>query len=719
MKTTSDSQQQYSERLVDDSSSKPNRLVHEKSPYLLQHAFNPVDWFPWGDEAFETAKQQDKPIFLSIGYSTCHWCHVMAHESFEDTNAARLMNETFVSIKVDREERPDIDHVYMTVCQMMTGSGGWPLTIIMTPEKRPFFAGTYFPKETVYGRIGMVDLTRRVHQLWRNDRQEIFQSAAKVMTALRQLSDESPGDSIGQETLEAAFQQLSQRHDETNGGFSSAPKFPTPHNLSFLLRHWNRTRNPKALQMVEKTLQAMRLGGIYDHVGHGFHRYSTDNEWLVPHFEKMLYDQALLALAYIDAFQATANPDYETTAREIFSYVLREMTHSEGGFFSAQDADSEGQEGKYYLWRKEEIEKVLDPQKFEIVCDVFSIDPEGNFREEASGRKLGSNILHLKQPLSETAGRLGLEEQGLKELIERARLKLYEARAKRVPPGKDDKILTDWNGLMISAFARGAQVFGEDIYAHTARRAAEFLLRTMRSSEGKLLHRFRDGQAGLPAHVDDYAFFIGGLLDLYETLFDVSYLRSALDLNQEFVERFWDDNFGGFYFTAVDGEKLLIRKKEIYDGATPSGNSIAALNLIRLGRMTADPKLEPMVQRLTTAFSGNVRQFPSIYTQLLCAIDFLVGPSHEVVISGDLETEDTSVMVRALRNQFVPNKVVVFRPAGETDSEILLIAPYTRNQLAVDGKTTAYVCVNYECSLPTTSLEEMLELLNSPRSRMA
>jgi uncharacterized protein len=712
VETSSDGKHCDSQGLLGDAQLKANRLIHEKSPYLLQHAFNPVDWFPWGDEAFEVAKEQDKPIFLSIGYSTCHWCHVMAHESFEDATAAKLMNETFVSIKVDREERPDIDHVYMTVCQMMTGGGGWPLNVIMTPEKRPFFAGTYFPKESQHGRIGMVDLTRRIHELWHLNRQEIFQSADKIMTALRQIPDESPGDSIGEETLETAFQQLSQRYDERNGGFSAAPKFPTPHNMSFLLRYWNRSGNPRALQMVEKTLQAMRLGGIYDHLGHGFHRYSTDNEWVVPHFEKMLYDQALLALAYIEAFQATSNPDYEATAREIFNYVLREMTHTQGGFFSAQDADSEGEEGKFYLWGLEEVGQVLDRQENDLVRSAFRLNSEGNFREEASGTKLGTNILYLTQPLSEVAHRLGLPEERLKDSMEQARLKLFNARAKRVPPGKDDKILTDWNGLMISAFARGSQVFNDQLYAQTARRAADFLLETMHSSEGKLLHRFRDGQAGLPAHVDDYAFFINGLLDLYETIFDTYYLKSAIDLNQEFMERFWDDQVGGFYFTAVDGEKLIVRKKEIYDGATPSGNSIAALNLIRLARITANPKLEAMAQRLVTVFSGNVRQFPSAYTQLLSAVDFLIGPSYEVVISGHIEAEDTALMLRTLRDQFIPNKVVVFRHEGETNSEIYRAAPYTRNQQAIDNKATAYVCVNYECSLPTTSPKEMLKLFN-------
>lgn len=690
---------------------KANRLIHEKSPYLLQHAYNPVDWFPWSEEAFESARKRDKPIFLSIGYSTCHWCHVMEHESFEDAHTAELMNETFVSIKVDREERPDVDHVYMTVCQMMTGGGGWPLNIVMTPEKKPFFAGTYFPRESRHGRIGMVDLTRRIKELWANNRHEIFQSANKVTAALRQIPDESPGDSIGKEVLDVAFQQLVKRYDQKTGGFSQAPKFPTPHNILFLLRYWNKTHEPKALEMVEKTLQSMRLGGIYDHLGYGFHRYSTDNEWLVPHFEKMLYDQALLALAYTEAFQVTANPDYRDTAQEMFTYVMRDMTSPEGGFYSAEDADSDGVEGKFYVWTMDEIREELDAEEADIVSSVFNLEAGGNFKEEASSHRIGTNILHKKKPLSEIAGDLQMSEKNLNDVLDLASTRLFTVREKRVHPQKDDKILTDWNGLMIAALARGSQAFDRAEYAHAARKAADFILTTMRGSDGRLLHRFRDGQAALPAHVDDYAFLISGLIDLYETIFNTHYLKSAVDLNQEFLERFWDDKTGGFYFIADDGEELLVRKKEIYDGATPSGNSVAALNLLRLSRITANPELEVMADRLVRAFSGNVRQFPSAYTQLLSAVDFALGPSHEVVISAFAGAEDTSVMLRALRKPFVPNKVVVFRPSGETDPDICHIASYTRDQQAVDGRATAYICVNYNCSLPTTSPNEMLASL--------
>jgi len=526
----------------------PNRLVHEKSPYLLQHAYNPVDWYAWGDEAFEKARKEDKPIFLSIGYSTCHWCHVMERESFEDAEVARAMNDAFVSIKVDREERPDIDHIYMTVCQMMVGSGGWPLNIIMSPDKKPFFAGTYFPKETRSGRIGMLDLAARVKELWSAKRDEVMQSAEKVMTALKQIPDDSPGDKLGKDVPEAAYQQLAQRFDEKYGGFGNAPKFPTPHNMLFLLRYGKRTGEPRALEMVEKTLKAMRDGGMYDHVGYGFHRYSTDEQWLVPHFEKMLYDQALLAMLYVEAYQATGKTEYATTASEIFTYVLRDMTSSEGGFYSAEDADSEGEEGKFYVWKLEEIQRVLGPQDAELLTRVFHVWPAGNFHEEATGKLTGNNILHRKESIETVAARLGTSREALEERIRAACEKLLAVRQQRIHPYKDDKILTDWNGLMIAALSKGAQALGRPEYAVAAQKAADFVLSRMREQDGRLLHRFREGEVGLAAHVDDYAFFIWGLLELYEATFEVRFLRTALDLNREFLSRFWDAGRGRVLF---------------------------------------------------------------------------------------------------------------------------------------------------------------------------
>ena len=548
---------------------------------------NPVDWYAWGPEAFEKARKENKPIFLSIGYSTCHWCHVMAHESFEDPEVARLMNEVFVCIKVDREERQDIDNIYMRVCQMMTGSGGWPLTILMTPDKKPFFAGTYIPRESHHGRLGMLDLIPRIKEVWDTQHDEILKSADQITERLNMIAQDSTGDGLDKSTLKTAYEQLNGRFSEQNGGFGNAPKFPSPQNLLFLLRYWQSTKDEKALRMVVKTLQSMQNGGIYDHIGFGFHRYSTDSHWLVPHFEKMLYDQAMLAMAYIEAYQATGNKEFEETAKEIFTYVLRDMTDQKGGFYSAEDADSEGVEGKFYVWTEDEIRQVLKGEEADLIINVYNIDKTGNFRDEASGENTGTNILHLEKTLTEVAFKNKESLDGLKERVEAARQKLFDVRDKRVHPHKDDKILADWNGLMIAALAKGAQVFDEPKYAEVAKRAADFILTDMRRADGRILHRYREGHAAIQANADDYAFLIWGLLELYETIFDVHYLRTALDLNSEMIKYFWDEQDGGFYFTADDAEELIVRQKEIYDGAIPSGNSVAVLNLFRLARITA------------------------------------------------------------------------------------------------------------------------------------
>jgi uncharacterized protein len=685
---------------------KPNRLINEKSPYLLQHADNPVDWYPWGDEAFEKARKEDKPILLSIGYSTCHWCHVMEHESFEDPEVARLMNETFVSIKVDREERPDIDNIYMTVCQMISkGNCGWPLNIIMTPENKPFFAATYIPKEARFGRAGMLDLMK---------------SANQITSALQQglgSSVQLKGEELDESSLEKAYDQLAGNFDSSNGGLGTAPKFPTPHNYLFLLRYWKRSGNENALAMVEKTLQSMRLGGIYDHVGFGFHRYSTDPNWFVPHFEKMLYDQAMLAMAYIEAYQATGKKDYEQTAREIFTYVLRDMTDPGGGFYSAEDADSEGEEGKFYLWSEKEVKQILGKDDAEFFIKVFNIDEEGNFGEEATGRKTGDNILHLKKPVAEVALSLNISQEELNKKIQVAREKLFKVREKRVHPHKDDKVLTDWNGLMIAALAKGAQAFNEPEYSVAAGHAVDFILKNLRDKNGDLLHRYRDGDSGIRANVTDYAFLVWGLTELYEATFDVNYLKTALELNAELIKNFWDEDNGGFYFTSNDVEELIVRQKEINDGAIPSGNSVAMLNLIRLGRITANSDLERKAARIGEVFSKVIKQYPSAFTQLLVALDFGIGPSYEVVIAGDSNAADTGFMLEALRKQFLPNKVVLFRASEKNASDISRFAEYAKNHISLNGKATAYVCLNYKCQLPTTDVGKMLELLNVKKSR--
>jgi len=689
-----------------------NRLIHEKSPYLLQHAENPVDWYAWGPEAFEKARRDNKPIFLSIGYSTCHWCHVMAHESFENPEVARLMNEVFVCIKVDREERPDIDNIYMRVCQMMTGSGGWPLTILMTPDKKPFFAGTYIPRESHHGRLGMLDLIPRIKEVWDTQHAEILKTADQITASLSQLSQDSTGDELDKSTLKTAYEQLSSRFSEQYGGFGNAPKFPSPQNLLFLLRYWQSTNGEKALRMVVKTLQSMQEGGIYDHIGFGFHRYSTDSHWLVPHFEKMLYDQAMLAMAYIEAYQATGKKELRETAKKIFTYVLRDMTDQKGGFYSAEDADSEGVEGKFYVWTEDEIRKVLKGEEADLIINVFNVKKSGNFSDEASGENTGANILHLEKTLTEVAFKNKTSVDELKERVETARQKLFTARNKRIHPHKDDKILTDWNGLMIAALAKGAQACNEPEYANAAKRAADFILTDMRRTDGRILHRYRDGHAAILANVDDYAFLIWGLLELYETVFDVHYLQTALDLNNEMIKYFWDEQNGGFYFTADDAEELIVRQKDIYDGAIPSGNSVAVLNLFRLARITANSDLEDKANKIMIAFSKDVKSVPSGYTQMMVGLDFGIGPSYEIVIVGNPEAKDTKEMLNSLRKHFIPNKVVLLRPSDQEAPDIIRLAKFTEYQSSFDGKATAYVCLDYACKMPTTDTEEMLKLLN-------
>lgn len=703
-----------------------NSLISEKSPYLLQHAHNPVDWHPWSEEAFSQAKQKDKPIFLSIGYSTCHWCHVMAHESFEDPSVAKLINDAFVPIKVDREERPDIDQIYMTACQMMTGRGGWPLTIIMTQDKKPFFAATYIPKAGRFGSMGLLELIPRIKDLWTNDRNRLLDSAEKISVNLNQLRTPQPGTALDESALTNAYEGLSQLFDLQNGGFGSAPKFPTPHNLLFLLRYWKRNNDANALDMVETTLQAMRMGGVYDHIGFGFHRYSTDARWFAPHFEKMLYDQALLAMAYTEAYQATHKVEYAATAREILAYVLRDMTSEDGGFYSAEDADSEGVEGKFYLWSVAELKALLDKGEFSLLLKLFDIQEGGNFEIER-----GMNILALRSSLEDAASVYGMPEKEIRERLAKIRIKLFAARGKRIHPYKDDKILTDWNGLMIAAYAKAAQVLGQvqpesgqargdqDLseqedqdYSRTARRAADFILARMRGPDGKLLHRYRDGP-GIQANLDDYSFMIWGLIELYEVVFDTKYLQAALDLTRVMIDHFWDNGSGGFYFTTDDGERLLVRRKEIYDGAVPSGNSVAMLNLLRLSRLTGNHGYEEFADKIGQAFSVQVSRQPAAYAMLMVSLDFGIGPAYEVVVVGDPDAKDTLAMLKALRSRFIPNEIAIFVDSGKDSPAIFRLAEFTKNLSAISGSTTAYVCANQSCDLPTTDAAKMLDLLDS------
>jgi uncharacterized protein YyaL (SSP411 family) len=693
-------------------SSRTNRLADEKSPYLLQHAGNPVDWHPWGEEAFARARREDKPVFLSVGYSTCHWCHVMAHESFEDPEVARLMNDAFVCVKVDREERPDIDKVYMTVCQLLTGSGGWPLTIVMTPDKNPFFAATYIPRENRFGRIGMIELIPQIQRVWNTRRDDVLSSTRRILAAVQKTVHAADREDLSENLPADAFDQLRSSFDEVHGGFGPAPKFPIPHHLFFLLRYWKRHGSGEALRMAERTLQAMRAGGLYDHLGFGFHRYSTDASWLVPHFEKMLYDQALLAIAYTEAFQATGNDFYEKTAREILAYVARDLTSPEGGFYSAEDADSEGEEGRFYLWTEEEIRRVLVTDEADFAIRFFNVQNEGNFTEETAGRTSGKNVLHVKRTLHEMAAKRGQSTGDFAGMLERARRKLFEAREKRMRPHRDDKILTDWNGLMIAAFARAAAVFDDADYLDAADRAAGFILREMSAGDGRLLHRYRAGQAAIQANLDDYAFLIWGLIELYEAGFASPQLQAAVRLQAALDGHFWDANGGGYFFTPDDGESLPVRQKDIYDGAIPSGNAVALLNILRLARMTGRPALEDRATRLTRAFASQLRRYPSGHSHFIAGLDFLTGPAAEVVIAGDPGKKDARDMVRSLRKHFLPNKVVIFRHAGETDSGASGLFEFAREMKAISGRATAYVCVNHACRRPTHDIDEMLGLLN-------
>jgi hypothetical protein len=696
-----------------EKNAKGNRLIREKSPYLLQHAYNPVDWYPWGGEAFEKAKKEDKPIFLSIGYSTCHWCHVMEKESFEDPEVAELMNEAFVSIKVDREERPDLDHLYMTVSQMMTGSGGWPLNLVMTPAKKPFFAATYIPKGSRFGRTGMMELVPRIRDIWRTRRKDVLESADSITNALRGVEKETSGKELGLPVLQTAYTDLAKRFDQTYGGFSGAPKFPTPHNFLFMLRYWKRTGDQAALKMVEKTLQEMRKGGIYDQIGFGFHRYSTDREWLVPHFEKMLYDQAMLATAYLEAYQATGEKAYADTAKEIFTYVLRDMKSPEGAFYSAEDADSEGVEGKFYVWTEEEFRQLFDEEQADLMARVFHLEKKGNFREEATAKSTGKNILYLGKALPEISADLGIPLAELEDRIGAGREKAFEVREKRIHPHKDDKLLTDWNGLMIAALAKGGQVLGEKSLENEAKGAADFIMSRMRDANGRLFHRYREGEAGIIANLDDYAFMMWGLIELYEASFDVKYLSWALELNAGLLEHFSDPLEGGFFFTPDDGEELLVRKKEVYDGAIPSGNAVTMHNLLRLARMTGRAEFEEQAARISKAFSSQINQFPSGYTQFLCSVDFGLGPSYEVIVSDPSQDGGAEDLLRAFRTRYIPNLVVIYRPSDEKLNEIVKIAPFLEENPPLDERPTAYVCRNKICYRPTTDAGEMLKRLEA------
>jgi uncharacterized protein YyaL (SSP411 family) len=681
-----------------------NRLAQEKSPYLLQHAHNPVDWFPWGDEAFEKAAREDKAVFLSIGYSTCHWCHVMERESFENDEIARVLNDNFVSIKVDREERPDVDRIYMMFVQAATGSGGWPMSVFLTPDRKPFFGGTYFPPDNRFGRPGFGAVLTNLARAWKEDRARIEESGAQVLRQLQEYSQVPAGSgAAGKDALESGFFVFRRMFDSTHGGFGGAPKFPRPSVHNFLLRYHAETGSVEALDMVLTTLREMAKGGMNDQLGGGFHRYSVDERWFVPHFEKMLYDQAQLAISYVEAFQITRDGQYAAAARDIFSYVLRDMTHPDGGFYSAEDADSadesgEKREGAFYVWSAEEIDGLLAPGDAEMFRYRFGVGPGGNVQEDPHGEFHGRNILYQAHTVEETALLFKARTEEARAILKSACAKLMEVRGARPRPHLDDKILAAWNGLMISAFAKGAQALDEPRYADAARGAANFVRRRMwDEGRGMLLRRYRE-DAAIDAFLDDYAFVCLAMLDLYETDFDARDLKFAMMLAERAIALFEDRQNGGFFSSSASGADLVLRLKDDYDGAEPSGNSAMALALLRLGQMTDRADFLRSAERTLEVFGGKLRSAGAQLPQMLVALGFALGQPREIVLAGP-RSEKFKAMLGAIRPRFLPSTV------------ILRAEDVARPMPAVGGEATAYVCENYACKLPATTVEQLGEQL--------
>ncbi|MBI3128706.1 MAG: thioredoxin domain-containing protein [Candidatus Tectomicrobia bacterium] len=683
-------------------SARTNRLAGETSPYLLQHRHNPVDWHPWGEEALKRAREEDKPIFLSVGYSACHWCHVMERESFENEEIAQILNGHFVSIKVDREERPDVDAIYMEAVQLMTGQGGWPMSVFLLPDLRPFFGGTYFPPDDRWGRPGFKRLLLRLAEVYKSHRGDLDESASKLTEAIGQMDLAAASrDGLSREALSNAARELSQRFDPRWGGFGGAPKFPPSMALMLLLREWRRTGDKHLLDMTEFTLQRMALGGMYDQLGGGFHRYSVDERWLIPHFEKMLYDNALLARVYIEAHQATGSSFYSSIAADVLDYVLREMTSPGGGFYSAQDADSEGEEGKFFAWTPKEIEAVLGPEEGRVVSRFYGVTEEGNFEH-------GKSALHVPRHVAAFAEEEKIESEKLLGILQRARRALFEAREKRVKPGLDDKILASWNGLMIGAMALAGRVLERRDYVEAARRAADFVLGKMRGESG-LLRTHRGGESRLNAYLDDYAFLLAGLLDLYEASFEPRWVREAVKLAGEMIERYRGAD-GAFFFTSKDHEALIVRKKSAQDGAIPSGNSMAALGLLRLGKLTGEERFAEAGEGAIRAFGEYLEKAPAAFHMMLVALDFRLDTPVEIAVVGDPAAPDTREALRAVDAQFVPNKVLAFLPARD-GAEAEAAVPLLRGKTAPNGAATVYLCENFTCREPLTDPEAVRRAL--------
>ena len=684
-----------------------NQLANEKSPYLLQHADNPVDWHPWGEEALRQAREEDKPIFLSVGYSTCHWCHVMAHESFENDEVAALLNQWFVPIKVDREERPDIDQLYMLACQALTGRGGWPLSVFMTADGNPFFAGTYFPRDRRMGMPGFIDLLQQVAHVWRHDRQKLLQAGEQVATLLQGMErPSSPAAVVDARLMEKAFQRLRESYDRRHGGFGSAPKFPTAHNLTFLLRWYRRSGDCQALAMVEKTLESMRWGGVFDQLGFGFHRYSVDEKWLVPHFEKMLYDQAMLVMAYTEAGRLTGKTFYARVVGEIVDYLAGSMTSPEGAFYTAEDADSEGAEGRFYVWTPAEIKAHLGEDAGALFCRRFNVTAAGNFEKNTS-------ILHVTASLPAFAAAEQRSADEVRVELEKARERLFHKRGQRVHPLKDDKIITSWNGLMIAALAKAGSAFGRPEYLRRAREAADFLLARLQRPDGYLWRRFRQGEAEHRGCLDDYAFLAWGMVELFHATYEPCWLEAALKIADQMNELFWDEDGGRFFYAGSDGEQLLVRPVEQVDGAVPAGNSVAAYVSLYLGRLTGNPELEERGEQAVYAGLSAARDHPEACTHLLSALDFLLGPGRELVIAGASDDPLAREMLDIARNQFQPALVTVFCPSGRQKDELARLIPFLKTLPDENGQAKAYLCERFACRSAITEAGELRRTLNS------
>ena len=661
-----------------------NKLIDETSPYLLQHAHNPVEWYPWGDEAFARAKAEDRPVLVSIGYSACHWCHVMEHESFEDEGVAAIQNEHFINIKVDMEERPDVDQIYMNFVQLTTGRGGWPMNVFLTPDKKPFYGGTYFPPNPRYGMPSWSQILMSIAEAYRERRDELEHSANEMVAELQRMSIvEAARGGLSTEILDTAFASFSRTFDAVNGGFGSAPKFPQAMSLEFLLRHHHRTGDERALQIVTHTLDKMARGGIYDQLGGGFHRYAVDAIWLVPHFEKMLYDNAQLARVYLHAYQVTGNEFYKRIAVETLEYVRREMLDGSGGVYSTQDADSEGEEGKFFVWTPEEIEEVIGKDDARVLCEYYDVTAAGNFE--------GKNIPNVKNPVATAPG-------------SDARLRLFQTREKRVRPGRDEKVLTAWNGLMLAAFADAAAVLGSDEYLDIAKRNAEFILRELQV-DSRLLRTWKDGRAKLNGYVEDYANVADGLIALYEACGEVRYLTEAKRLVEVLIDEFWDEENGGFYFTSNDHEELVIRNKDFYDNATPSGNSVAADVLLRFAKLTGDEKYERYAVNVLRLAASQLRRYPQGFGRALSALEFHLADTKEIAVIGPRGNE----LEQYLKRQYRPNAVLAFSDDPVRDADAV---PLLKDRQGTDGKPTAYVCENFVCRRPVTEPDELRGLLD-------